>query len=146
LRSTEAPLPPWQRELLRRALQRDEALRCLALELAEFSHGELPARLNAPDLRSKLILQIAAEERPDERAFAWRLAGAVSALAILVSLWSLGGGPSARPDGLTASAQRAEEAEALALPSATPTPLPTLSPTVTPIVPAAATPAPSPGP
>jgi hypothetical protein len=135
LRSTREPLAPWQRALLLRALQRDEALRSLAAELAAFSHDDVPADLQAPDLRARLraIVGTAPEPAPAWRS-GWALAGASLALvALAIGGLDLGQPqPAARVE--LAQVHQPEEAEALRLPTLTPTPTltPSPSPSVTP--------------
>ena len=152
LRSTTAPLAPWQRQLLLKALQRDERLRCLAMELAQFGHDEaVPAGLNAPDLRARLRMlaeepaAIAPARRP-----AWAAAGAlVALLAGGLGWWWL---EPAQQRVELARVEQFEEAALLRFPSATPTPTvtatasatPAISPSATPT--GTATPSPSPTP
>lgn len=134
LRATEASLAPWQRHLLARALVRDERLRCLAAELAEFSHAEPPESLHPPDLRDRLVRQ-AAEPRPARTALAWRpsLAAALASLAVALATalawWGLEPSP---PRVELAQVHQPDEAEALRLPTLTPTPTATPTPSPTP--------------
>lgn len=139
--ATEAPLAPWQRHLLARALQKDEALRCYAVELVELNHEEsVPHDLKAPDLRVRLHAALHAEEAPRS---AWQPSWAWAGAAVLMaaagaSFWL--SGPSQGPVEV-AAVEQPTEAAALRIPSATPSatptptappsPLPSLSPTPT---------------
>jgi hypothetical protein len=129
-KASQAGLPSWQRSLLAWALRRDEALRCLALELAEFNSGEAPenpAAESAPDLLPRLRARIASEARPmAERPLfpsGWVPAGAIAVL--LVTGWvalavkpAADGGRAANASDSSASASQA--VEALAPPSPQP--------------------------
>lgn len=128
-KATEGGLPAWQGKLLARALRDDEALRCLAAELAEFSHGEAPAGENAPDLAYRLGARIAEDsvQAPERPLFpsAWVPAGAIAVL--LITGWvALAVKPAADPRAGEASAQPSKAAEELAL--AAPLPLPAIPP------------------
>ncbi len=83
LEGDAANLAPWRAALLRRALAHDEALRCLAAELAEFTQSEEP---KGPDLRPKLQALVLKEGEPSwlEPLFpsAWVPGTAVAALAL----------------------------------------------------------------
>lgn len=141
LRATEAPLGPWQRQLLLWALRRDENLRALAMELAEFSQPETAAKESVPDLRVRLRHSL--EPAP---SYAWRPGWATAAAALgltagLVGLWWL---EPAKQNVELAQVQQVSEAAALRLPSATPSPTPTASPTLTPTPEAEASPTPTP--
>lgn len=138
LQATHAPLAPWRRRLLARALEDDEDLRCLAAELAQFSHEEsAPAALKAPDLRPRLRALL--RETPVERPLfpnAWIPAGAVAVLLVLALVAALQNPirPEARQQ---ARGLDADAVKALALPSPSPSPSPTptaqgLSPTARP--------------
>jgi hypothetical protein len=85
-KATETGLSGWQRTLLARALRGDEALRRLALELAEFNRGPAPLLEGAPDLAPRLRALIADESgSPVERPLfpsGWVPAGAVAVLLI----------------------------------------------------------------
>ena len=129
-KATQASLPSWQRSLLAWALRKDEALRCLALELAEFNSAEAPEGANAepaPDMAPRLRARIAAETRPVvERPLfpsGWVPAGAIAVL--LVTGWvalsvkpAADGGRAANASD--SSAQASEAVEALAPPSPAP--------------------------
>jgi len=87
--ATQDELSSWQLALLGRALRKDEALRGLALELAEFNEDEAPAAEHAPDLRSRLRTLLVVEhvlnvERPLFPS-AWVPAGAIAVL--LITAW-----------------------------------------------------------
>jgi hypothetical protein len=125
LEASQNPLPAWQRSLLAWALRHDEALRCLAVELAEFSHEEAPEAEAAPDLRPRLHAHIAGESLlPEERPLfpnVWIPAGGIAVL--LVTAWvALAVHPVTEKHVEDASAQSAKAAEELALTS-TPTPV-----------------------
>lgn len=86
--STRRQSSPWKRALLERALRRDEALRCLALELAEFNAEAEAPEVRAPDLRGRLGELVRLDESPAERPLfpsAWVPAGAIAVL--LVTAW-----------------------------------------------------------
>lgn len=125
--ATEGGLPGWRSFLLARALRDDEALRCLAAELAEFNHGEAPAGENAPDLAPRLRARIAEEsvqaaERPLFPS-AWVPAGAIAVL--LITGWvALSVKPASDPRAGEASAQPSKAAEELALEVPAPVPVP----------------------
>jgi hypothetical protein len=121
LRSTRAHLAPWQRSLLLGALRRDEALRCLAAELAEFSHeDDAPAADNAPDLRLRLKVLLAEDARPAQAPrWGWALAGAMALTLGLVALWEI---QPLRDNVEVASVRQPQEALALSLPTSTPSP------------------------
>ena len=53
LDATQGPLAPWKRALLKRALVRDEALRCLAAELAQFFPGRFYLAVDSLDACEK---------------------------------------------------------------------------------------------
>jgi hypothetical protein len=121
-KATQAGLPSWQRSLLAWALRKDEALRCLALELAEFNSAEAPERAQeeiAPDFAPRLMARIAADARPlVERPLfpsGWVPAGAIAVL--LVTGWvalsvkpAADGGRSTNASDSSASASQAIEA------------------------------------
>jgi hypothetical protein len=140
-RATERPLAPWQRSLLLRALERDTALRCFAMELAELEQPDaLPANLKAPDLRTRLHQALQAETAPPRAAWqpAWAWASAtVLLVAGAASLWW---NNSAQAPVEVAAVQQTSEAAALRVPSPTVTPTLTASPSRTP----SATPSPTP--
>ncbi len=126
LEATQGELPAWRRSLLAWALRRDEALRLLALELAEFNQEEAPANEQAPDLRARLRSHIQGETLlPGEAPLfpnVWVPAGGIAVL--LVTAWvALAVHPAADQHLEDASAQSAKAAEELALPTFTPTPL-----------------------
>jgi|GEM_PF-7018884 hypothetical protein len=105
LESTQAPLPAWKRRLLKDALSKDTALRCLAAELAEFTHeAHAPAADKAPDMRTRVVARALAPE-PERALFpsGWVPAGgiAVLLLLVLVALFQ-------RPSGPVAVAQSAD--------------------------------------
>lgn len=140
LRSTTAPLAPWQRQLLLKALQRDERLRSLAMELAQFGHDEgAPVGLNPPDLRARLrmLAEEPAASAPARRP-AWAAAGAlVALLAGGLGWWWL---EPAQQRVELARVEQFEEAALLRLPSATPTPSVTATASATPAISHSATP------
>lgn len=123
MRSTGEPLAPWQRARLLRALQKDAALRQLAIDLAEFSHeSQAPAEDRAPDLRVRLVhlaLDSEIEAPADAPQSRWVLAGLAAAL--LAGLISLDAWMPTRDGAEVARVQQPAEALALAIPTATPT-------------------------
>jgi hypothetical protein len=128
LDATQAPLGPWKRGLLKQALNQDTALRCLAAELAEFSHEtHAPAGDRAPDLRTRLVAL--ATEPEQERALfpsAWVPAGAI-ALLLLLALVAVLQQPAPQAS-VTQQANNVDLANNLALAIPTPTPSPVPSP------------------
>lgn len=126
LAATQAPLAPWKRTLLRRALQRDEALRCLAMELAVFEH-ELPARNEGlPDLRPRLQAIVSSGDEVQERPLfpsGWIPAGALALMLLMALLLSVFDAKAKLPNAQEAKAMDNAAAQALAIPS------PTVSPT-----------------
>jgi len=85
LDATQGPLAPWKRALLKRALVRDEALRCLAAELAQFSQEPAAHAMDkAPDLRPRLRA-LTAQPEAERPLFpnAWVPAGAIAFLLLL---------------------------------------------------------------
>lgn len=125
--AAKGPLAPWKRRWLKRALRRDEALRCLAAELAEFSYlAQAPAAVQAPDLRPRLRT-LASQLEADRPLFpnAWVPAGAIAFL-LLLALVAVLQRPSVAPlDEQQARARRDADAATLALPSPTLTASPT---------------------
>lgn len=82
-KATETGLPGWQRGLLARALRGDEALRCLAFELAEFNCEPAPPAQDASTMALRLRAHIADDTSPLERPLfpsGWVPAGAVAVL------------------------------------------------------------------
>lgn len=131
IRSTQAPLAPWQRRLLLKALQRDEALRCLAAELAEFSHStDAPAALKAPDLSLRLRHLAVEEAEPIEQPLPVAWAGGLTLALLLAVLLSTHWADPQRAGVEVAQVKPSSEASDLRLPSLTPTP--TVTPTTTP--------------
>jgi hypothetical protein len=140
-RATERPLAPWQRSLLLRALERDTALRCFALELAELDQpNALPPDLKAPDLRARLHQALQAEAAPPRAAWQPTWAWASAAVLLIAGAVSLWWNSSAQAPVEVAAVQQSSEAAALRVPSATVTSTLTVSPTRTP----SATPSPTP--
>jgi hypothetical protein len=147
LKATESPLAPWQRALLLRALKRDEALRCFALELAELNHADAPAALKAPDLRTRLHAALLETRSPQpvqgwQPHWSWAVA-AVIALAVGAGLWWQG--PAQQPTVEVAAVHQEGDVKALRLPSPTftPTTVPSPQPTATPSATASPTPSPT---
>jgi hypothetical protein len=135
LDATQGPLAPWKRRLLKRALDRDEALRCLAAELAQFSYeAHAPAADKAPDLRPRLRA-LTADAHTDAPLFPspWVPAGAIAFLLLLAVIAILQRAPEAAPALQQAASRQDGAAQALMQPSPTPTPATTA------LVPAAAT-------
>lgn len=131
LRSTQAPLASWQRRLLLKALQRDEALRCLAVELAEFSHSDdAPAALKAPNLSLRLRHLAVEEAEPIERPLPVAWAGGLTLALLMAVLVSMHWADPQRSGVEVAQVKPAGDASDLRLPSMTPTP--TVTPTKTP--------------
>lgn len=132
MKATEQPLPGWQARLLAWGLRRDEELRCLALELAEFNEGEAPESEQAPDLRPRLRALIAPEASlPVEAPLfpsGWIPAGALAAL-VIAGLVALAMNPSKTQQAEASSSEAAKLLEeASPTPTATsaaPTGLPT---------------------
>ncbi|HXC65761.1 MAG TPA: hypothetical protein VNZ67_15505 [bacterium] len=105
LEATQAPLPAWKRRLLKQALSKDTALRCLAAELAEFSNEpHAPAADKAPDMRTRVVALATAPE-PERALFpsGWVPAGGIAVLLLLalVAVFQ-------RPSGLAGPAQSAD--------------------------------------
>ena len=119
-KATEADLPGWQRSLLARALRGDEALRCLAFELAEFNCDPAPLNHDASTMATRLRAHIADDTSPLERPLfpsGWVPAGAVAVL--LITGWialSVKPVPPARGTG-ESSAQAPAAVEDLAPPA-----------------------------
>jgi hypothetical protein len=128
-KSTQAGLPGWQRSLLARALREDEALRCLAFELAEFNCGPAPEGTRMTDLGPRLRALIAddtdgpALEKPLFPS-GWVPAGAIAVLLItgLIAL-AVKPAPNTGQGTGESSAQAPAAVEDLALPTAVPAPL-----------------------
>jgi hypothetical protein len=137
LEATQAPLPAWKRKLLKQALNRDTALRCLAAELAEFSNEtHAPASDKAPDLRPRLVA-LAQEPEPQRALFpsGWVPAGGV-ALLLLLALVAVLQQPAAQP-GVSQNADVLNPpgfapSEPTPVPIDAPSPSPVASPVVSP--------------
>lgn len=122
-KATETGLPGWQRTLLARALRGDEALRCLAFELAEFNCEPAPLTHDASIMAARLRAHISDDTSPLERPLfpsGWVPAGAVAVL--LITGWialSVKPAPLARGTG-ESSAQAPAAVEDLAPPASFP--------------------------
>jgi hypothetical protein len=114
LEATQAPLPAWKRRLLKQALSRDTALRCLAAELAEFSNEtHAPAADKAPDLRARVVARALEPER--QRPLfpsAWVPAGGIAVL-LLLALVAVFQRPPAQPQAV----QSADNLNTVAFPT-----------------------------
>lgn len=144
--AAKGPLAAWKRRWLKRALRRDEALRCLAAELAEFSYpAQAPAAEEAPDLRPRLRA-LTTQLEADRPLFpnAWVPAGAIAFLLLLALVAVLQRPTVAPVDEQQARARRDADAAALALPSPTYTASPTPAATAVPMHPPVAAPMVSP--
>jgi hypothetical protein len=92
LAAAQAPLAPWKRSLLLWALERDEALRCLAMELAVFEHETAAREEQLHDLAPRLnAILSSGDEVLDKPLFpsSWIPAGALAAMLLVGLLISV---------------------------------------------------------
>ena len=132
LDATQAPLAPWKRSLLLRALKQDTALRQVALELADFEHRDAPEPNALPDLAPRLKAILSSDDRSLDQPLlpsAWLPAGALAAMLLVIMLVTLFDGRVSGPQGdQQARVQDNAAALALAIPTFTPTPTPVVKP------------------
>jgi hypothetical protein len=129
--STEKPLASWKRAALLWRLQEDEALRCYAAELAQFTHEPEPSKAFGPEEQAWMRERLRARlpkvgTATPESDWVSALAGPVIGLTVGLSILALiVSAPEPVPESASQGAS-SKEALALTLPSptATETPLP----------------------